>query len=153
MIRLLRSVRGNAAVEFALVAPLVMALLAGIIDFGHGYWTKHVLTAACREGARVGSRYKASSVDLSLVENKVQEYIENAGVGTDGLTVSAEKEQTTGPAVINNDWMIIVRATKNFEFMLLPSFMTAFLNDPDNPDPLPSDIAISSEARMLFERI
>jgi len=44
--------RGAAAVEFALVLPILALLLFGIIEFGRGYNAKVTLTHAVREGAR-----------------------------------------------------------------------------------------------------
>jgi Flp pilus assembly protein TadG len=46
------SERGAAAVEFALVLPILIMLLFGIIEFGRGYHAKVELTGAVREGAR-----------------------------------------------------------------------------------------------------
>ena len=44
---------GAAAVEMALVLPILMLLICGIIDFGRAYNTQLTLTHAAREGARV----------------------------------------------------------------------------------------------------
>lgn len=44
--------RGAAAVEFALVLPILVLLLFGIVEFGRGYNAKVTLTHAAREGAR-----------------------------------------------------------------------------------------------------
>lgn len=52
MRKLLRE-SGAAAVEFALVLPLLLILLAGIVDFGRAFYTQVVLTNAAREGARL----------------------------------------------------------------------------------------------------
>ena len=46
------SERGAAAIEFALVLPILIMLLFGIIEFGRGYHAKVELTGAVREGAR-----------------------------------------------------------------------------------------------------
>jgi Flp pilus assembly protein TadG len=46
---------GAAAVEFAIVAPLFLLLLAGIIEFGQAFRVMHTLTAASRHGARAAS--------------------------------------------------------------------------------------------------
>ena len=46
------SERGAAALEFALVLPLLVMLVFGIIAFGRGYNAKVELTGAVREGAR-----------------------------------------------------------------------------------------------------
>jgi len=47
--------RGAAAVEFALVAPLLVLLICGIIDLGRAYATLNQLAAAAREGARIAA--------------------------------------------------------------------------------------------------
>ena len=44
--------KGQAMVEFALVLPLLIALLCGIIDFGWLYYNQITLSNAAREGAR-----------------------------------------------------------------------------------------------------
>jgi Flp pilus assembly protein TadG len=50
--RLMRSERGAAAVEFALVLPLLLTLVLGCIEFGRAYNTQISLTHAARETAR-----------------------------------------------------------------------------------------------------
>ena len=45
--------RGAAAVEFALILPVLVLLIFGIIEFGRGYNAKIEITGAAREGARV----------------------------------------------------------------------------------------------------
>ena len=50
--RFCRSEKGQAMVEFALVLPLLLALLCGIIDFGWLYYNQITLNNAAREGAR-----------------------------------------------------------------------------------------------------
>ncbi|MEX5301822.1 TadE/TadG family type IV pilus assembly protein [Kocuria sabuli] len=47
-----RMERGAAAVEFALVVPVLLLLLLGIIEFGRAYNTQISLTHAARETAR-----------------------------------------------------------------------------------------------------
>ncbi|MBZ0258666.1 pilus assembly protein, partial [bacterium] len=44
--------RGSATVEFALVLPILMLLLFGIIEFGRVLSVQHLLNTAAREGAR-----------------------------------------------------------------------------------------------------
>jgi Flp pilus assembly protein TadG len=47
--------RGQAVVEFALVIPIFIMLLAGMIDFGIGLYDYMVIISAARDGARVGA--------------------------------------------------------------------------------------------------
>ncbi len=48
-----RPERGAAAVEFALLLPILILLVFGIVEFGRAYNTKVTLTHAAREGVRV----------------------------------------------------------------------------------------------------
>ena len=45
--------RGGAAVEAAIVLPLLVLIVFGIIEFGRGYNANLTITHAAREGARV----------------------------------------------------------------------------------------------------
>ena len=47
-----RRERGQSLVEFALVLPILLMLLCGIIDFGWVYYNQIALSNAAREGAR-----------------------------------------------------------------------------------------------------
>lgn len=44
--------RGAVAVEFALILPILVALLLGIMEFGRAYYTQITLANAAREAAR-----------------------------------------------------------------------------------------------------
>lgn len=65
--RLLRF--GAAAVEFAVVAPLFLLLLAGILEFGQAFRIEHILSSASRRGARVAVLESATN---SAVEDVVK---------------------------------------------------------------------------------
>lgn len=49
-----RARRGAAAVELAVVSPLLFAMLFGIIEFGWLFTAQHTMVNAAREGARLG---------------------------------------------------------------------------------------------------
>lgn len=53
--------RGQTLVEFALVAPLFILVLAGIVTFGIGVFYQQQLTNAAREGARYAAIHSATS--------------------------------------------------------------------------------------------
>ena len=55
--------RGSVAVEFALLLPVLLLLIFGIIDFGRAINDQITLTQAAREGARLASLgYSTSAV-------------------------------------------------------------------------------------------
>jgi Flp pilus assembly protein TadG len=57
---------GAAAVEFALIAPLFLMLLAGIMEFGQAFRIQHSLSMAARYGAR------AATIDGSTNDSVIQ---------------------------------------------------------------------------------
>jgi hypothetical protein len=58
--------RGATTLEFALILPLFIALVFGIIEFGHTWYIYHAVTNASREGARLGVRYRINSAGLRV---------------------------------------------------------------------------------------
>ena len=55
--RFCRQRQGSSAVEFAIIVPVFLLLTFGIVDFGHAWYMKQIITNASREGARYGARY------------------------------------------------------------------------------------------------
>lgn len=68
---------GSAVVEFALVCPLFLLLVFGIIEFGRMLMVQQVLTNATREGAR---RATVESATKTEVEQLVTNYLSNSSV-------------------------------------------------------------------------
>ena len=60
-----RDERGAAAVEFALVLPLLVLLVFGIAWFSLGFNRKQGLQAAAREGARLGALPQSTRTDIT----------------------------------------------------------------------------------------
>ena len=46
--------RGQALVEFAIIIPVFMLLLFGLLDFGRVIYAQQTITQDAREGARAG---------------------------------------------------------------------------------------------------
>lgn len=68
--------RGAAIVEFAVVLPLLLILLFGIIEFGWVFMVRQTLTNAAREGVRVAVLQTATETD---VMNRVRSVMEPIG--------------------------------------------------------------------------
>lgn len=56
VVRLLRNISGAAAVELALIAPLLVGLMFGTMELGYYFYSEHVVVKAVRDGARFASR-------------------------------------------------------------------------------------------------
>lgn len=57
--------RGAALVEFALIMPILILLVFGVIEFGRGYHTRSSLTHAAREGVRVAALDSGDPVQVA----------------------------------------------------------------------------------------
>lgn len=79
-----RRTQGTATVEFALMAPLLLFLLAAVVDFSMVIRTATCLTDAARAGAEYGSQNATSSQDLTGMQTAAT----NAEPGI-GLTATA----------------------------------------------------------------
>lgn len=80
------SERGAELIEFAIVAPLLLFIIAGIVDFGMMFRTYEAVTNAAREGARVGVLPGYAAVDVS---SRVDAYLAASGLaGTHTTTVA-----------------------------------------------------------------
>jgi len=60
--------RGTTVVETALVLPVFLLFVLGLIELGHAQMVKSVLRSACRQAARIGSTDGKSTAD---VQNRV----------------------------------------------------------------------------------
>jgi Flp pilus assembly protein TadG len=89
---------GAAAVEFALVLPLLLVLLLGIIDFGLYYYNNLQLTHAARDAARylsVGNLDDANAsidntnlISTSITSRSIDQAAASGGESTITLTAT-----------------------------------------------------------------
>ena len=69
----LKNEKGQAMVEFALVLPILLFVVCGIIDFGWLFFNQLSLDNACREGAR----YAAVCSENEECETMTADHINN----------------------------------------------------------------------------
>jgi Flp pilus assembly protein TadG len=65
----LRSERGASAVEFALIAPLLILLAVGVAEFGRAFQVQGTLSAAAREGVRTMALQNDQTAARSMVRS------------------------------------------------------------------------------------
>jgi Flp pilus assembly protein TadG len=102
--RLVRGEHGAVAVEFAIILPILLLLAFGIIDFGHAWYMKHMMSDASREGARYGTRYLTdSSGNRILPKNlnpSITSYILNSATkGSNGWGLTSYLPANANPTV------------------------------------------------------
>ena len=93
--------RGQSLVETAIIFPLLLLLLAAVVDFGRAFDAYIVLTNAAREGARWGSVKPELTVDevKQFVVDDVQGSGTNIaqldGFTADNVTVEGQEAGST----------------------------------------------------------
>ena len=71
---IIKNQNGGAVVEFAIILPLLIALLFGIVEFGLLLYNKQIITNACREGARAGIVSRTPRLSNGDIQNEVIKY-------------------------------------------------------------------------------
>ena len=101
--------RGVAVVEFALIMPVLILLVAGVVQFGIMYSQYQVLQGAAREGARcaavqatefgdcdVMTEIEDASLSYELSETPNQDRVCSDETRGENVTVSWEQQLDTG---------------------------------------------------------
>lgn len=84
--------RGAAAVEFAVVAPVFLLLVFGMIEYGRMVMVQQVITNASREGAR---RAVLDGATTAEVNTTVTSYLESASIDGDDATITVTPNPPT----------------------------------------------------------
>lgn len=74
-----REERGQAMVEFALILPILLLLIVGIVEFGRAWHIMQVMTDAAREGARKAAIFD-ETIDSTDVVNVITGELGRSGV-------------------------------------------------------------------------
>lgn len=77
--------KGQSLVEFALLLPILVVIVFGIIEFGQLWMTVNILTGAAREGARVAA---VTAPDAGQVRNAVQSVLNGANINKASISIS-----------------------------------------------------------------
>ena len=85
---------GQAMVEFALILPIFIAILFGILEFGVYFSHSLSVTSAAREGAREGIVCASDADFASRVKSKVQNSAPN--LDSSNLNISVSKTGSSG---------------------------------------------------------
>ena len=90
LLRRFRADSGAELVEFALVFPLLLLVVLGIVDFGFLFQEYEVVTNAAREGARIAilPEYQNPATVTANVTTRVNQYLDAAGLDRALATVS-----------------------------------------------------------------
>jgi len=109
--------RGQALVEFALVIPLFLLVIFGLVDLGRAVFVNNSLAEAARDGARYGSVQARSYDDASraAVEDWVLDRLE--GVPNPTVTVTCVPQTFALGCTGNGEDLVIVTTEADLDMI------------------------------------
>jgi Flp pilus assembly protein TadG len=128
--------RGVVAAEFALLLPVLLLILFGIIEFGMMMYGREVVTNAAREGARAGIVQGPPKRTASEITTIADNYLTGTGINPADVTFTA-----TGAGLLNPN-TLTVTATYNYNFLIpyIPNVVG-----------IPNPLVITTQAVMRHE--
>jgi hypothetical protein len=154
---------GATIVEFAIVLPLVLLLIFGIIEFGLLIYNKQILTNACREGARAGVEQAAppgvtqspNRYNLDQIKTVVRNYC-SANLVTFGSSVNPPNFEPVDPDCVDCVYYcpvfasppkkLQVKISYDYQFLVLPNIITGlFSGNMNNTITLIADTIMTCE--------
>lgn len=104
--------RGAAATEFALLLPVFLMILFGIIEFGMIMYGREVVTNAAREGARAGIVQGPPKRTAGQITTIANSYLTGTGVSQSDVTFTPVGVGLASPNTLT------VTAAYNYRFLI-----------------------------------
>lgn len=113
---------GQAMVEFALILPLLLLVVLGVIEVSRAVWQENTLAYAAREGTRYAIVHGSAGdpVAYPASHQPVIDAVRRAAIGVPNITVTVSWPDTKGStACYDRGCRVIVNASA--PFVPLPS--------------------------------
>jgi Flp pilus assembly protein TadG len=108
-----RAQHGQTIVEFALILPIFILVLVGIIDFGRAVYASSTIQNAAREAVRVG----IVDQNATVVEGEAIEQAVALGIGGADVDVTfLDPDYTSGPCSTTPDVGCIVEVEVRYAY-------------------------------------
>jgi Flp pilus assembly protein TadG len=135
MLKFFSGESGQDLVEYALVLPLLLALIFGTIEFGIAFFNYSTISNAAREGARAGIRPITAACDVACRNGEVDAAARGliTGLDNDELSIAITRPTAT-----------TVRVQINYNVRLITAPIINALGGQDT-------IAIGTTATMQLE--
>jgi hypothetical protein len=151
-----RREKGSITMEMALAMPVLLFLIARVIDLSMLFWAKQVVTNATREGARAaakaGNYGMADTADLTIsdVKAKVQDYLRQFGIeNQDGTNITLDDSNFEYDLGTQPDRVLTVKLKDiPYKMMLIPNIKTLFGESRSSGDDV---FYLSAETSMMAQ--
>ena len=128
--------RGAAAAEMALVLPIFIAIVVGMLEFSQAFMAKQAVTAAAQDACRVAI---LDGSTLTSVQSRAQTTLSASGIGPTAATI------TTNPtAPSSGGYDTPVSVTVSVPYSAVSSVATWFL---------PANTTLSATVTMRRETV
>lgn len=111
---------GQSIVEFALILPVFLLILCGIIDFGWMFYNQLTLNNACREGARYAVVNTADGADMAAITTHIENSSKNV-FDKDGVEINVAYSSPGDPT--EGDVTVTLKAEITFFTPVLSSVL------------------------------
>ena len=147
--------RGASAVEFAIVLPVLVMFVFGIIEFGIVFYNKAMITNACREAARAAIVYRTPILAADEMKNEVDtvvaKYLSDPKNPSGTILIPGNTPLPTVDSAALNTCAnpgdeLNVTLRWNHSFIMLPDFLAGFFSGG-----LPGTIEITAITKMRCE--
>ena len=129
-----RAPRGQSMVEFALILPLLLIVMFGIVDFGRAIFAYNSVSNAARSAARVAV--------VNQTAADIEDAAEDEAVGLDPLTVTAGYTTPGGATCAPVERGCIARVDVTHAWLAATPLLNAIVGP----------ITLTSSAKMPVER-
>lgn len=166
-----RVARGQSMVEFALILPIFLAMIFGIIEIGRAWSAKQSLTLATREGARIlasahgaGLPYASESAKQTAAIEAVKSYMRNSGLAVTADTKivpvrfqpGGDRVVGTADDTVEQNYINGVRGDRvgisiKYPFDTPLSAILTMFNDGVDDPPLPGTITMGVVSHLTHE--
>ena len=135
----IKNQKGASAVEFAIILPLLLVLIFGIIESSIFFYNKAMITNASREGARAGivfAETRPSQADIqAIVDNYAATHLINFDP-SQVLATTAVWTDADGDNAISSGDPLTVTINYTYKFLALPNIIALVRGSFTNTQPI-----------------
>lgn len=132
---------GTSMVEFAIVLPLLLLVVFGMIEFGILIYDKAVITNASREGARYGIENRATRWTEAQIQGHVNDYCTDHLISFQSASPSTSVTTDKGTKLCGafGDYLTVA-VQYQYTFLILPKLGS-----------IPNSILLNAQTTMRCE--
>ena len=124
---IIKEEKGVAVVEFAIILPLLLVLMFGIIEFSILLFNKAMITNASREGARAGIVFAETRPTPNEIRQIVSTYAENHLINFDPSQILDIPDpvwtDTNSDTYLSSGEPLTVTVNYTYRFLLFPNIL------------------------------